>query len=260
MDHRRRILLIWQLARREVEARYRGSSLGILWSIANPLMMLAVFTFVFSVVFQARWGQENASIFGFAIVTFAGLIIFNLFAEVINKSATLVTSQPNLVKKVVFPLAILPLVATASALFHTAVAMVLLLLIQSVFGSGFHLTALLAPVLLAPLLLFTLGIAWFLSALGVYVRDVGQIVAPLTTMLMFLSPIFYPVGALPDWIRPFAAVNPLAMTIEQVRGAMIFGNLPDAGTWALATASGLLAAALGFLFFRKTRRGFADVL
>ena len=260
MDYQRRLLLTWQMARREVEARYRGSSLGLFWSLANPLMMLAVFTFVFAVVFQARWGQDTTSTFGFAIITFAGLIVFNLFGEVVLKSPTLITLQPNLVKKVVFPLAILPIVALFAALFHAAVALVLLLVVQTFFGSGFHATALLVPLFLMPLVLFTLGISWFLSALGVYVRDIGQIVSPLMTMLMFLSPIFYPVSALPEWIRPMAAVNPLAMTIEQVRDALILGRGPDVGAWVLAACCSVVIAAAGFAFFRKTRKGFADVL
>jgi lipopolysaccharide transport system permease protein len=243
-----------------VEARYRGSSLGLFWSLANPLIMLAVFTFVFAVVFQARWGQENASTFSFAIITFAGLCTFNLFSEVVLKSPTLITLQPNLVKKVVFPLAILPLVALFAALFHAAVALALLLAVQSLFGSGFHATALLVPLLFVPLILFTLGVSWFLSALGVYVRDIGQVVSPLNTMLMFLTPIFYPVSALPEWIRPMATVNPLAMTIEQVRNALILGHGPDMAAWTIAALCGALVAIGGFAFFRKTRKGFADVL
>jgi lipopolysaccharide transport system permease protein len=260
VDHRRRLLLVWQLARREVEARYRGSSLGLLWSIANPLMMLAVFTFVFAVVFQARWGQENASTLSFAIITFAGLIIFNLFSEVALKSPTLITSQPNLVKKVVFPLAILPLVVLTAALFHAAIALTLLLVVQAIFNSGFHTPALTAPLLLLPLMVFSLGLSWFLAALGVYLRDIGQIVSPLITMLMFLSPIFYPIEALPDWMRPMATLNPLAMTIEQVRGVLIFGKLPDMSAWALSLALAGVFAAGGFAFFRRVRNGFADVL
>lgn len=259
MDHRRRLLLVWQLARREVEARYRGSTFGLVWSIANPLMMLAVFTFVFGVVFQARWGQGGSTL-DFALVTFAGLVVFNLFAEVANKAPALITGQPNLVKKVVFPLAILPVVITAAALFHTAVALVLLLVFQLTLGSGWHATVLIAPALMLPLVAFTLGLAWFLAALGVYLRDVAQVVGPVTTMLMFLSPIFYPVSALPDWLRPLAALSPLAMTIEQVRGALVFGLWPDPGAFILALAMGLGVAALGLAFFRRTRGGFADVL
>lgn len=249
-----------QLARREVEARYRGSSLGLLWSLVNPLAMLAVFTFVFSVVFQARWGQESTSTFAFAIVTFAGLVVFNFFVDVVSKSPTLVTSQPNLVKKVIFPLAILTPVVAAAALFHAAVALALLLAVQGLFGTGLHPSVLLVPLLFMPLVVFSLGLSWFLAALGVYMRDIGQIVAPFTTMLMFLSPIFYPVSALPEWARAMAAVNPIAVTIEQVRNALIFGLWPDGATWLSALTTGVAVALLGFAFFRKTRRGFADVL
>jgi lipopolysaccharide transport system permease protein len=260
MSYRRRLVLTWQLALREIEARYRGSILGMAWSLINPLLTLAVFTFVFGVVFQARWSPNQASTFDFAIMTFAGLMVFNIFAEVVGKSPGLVTSQPNLVKKVIFPLAILPLITLIAALFHAAIALSLLLILQGFFGSGLHLSALALPLVLAPLLLFTAGASWFLAALGVYLRDIGQIIGPLVTMLMFLSPIFYPIAALPGWIRPIAIANPLAVSIEQTRDALINGRLPEPGMWALAMATGLVSAGLGFLFFRKTRKGFADVL
>jgi lipopolysaccharide transport system permease protein len=252
--------LIKQLTWREIESRYRGSLLGIVWSFATPLFMLVVFTFVFAVVFKARWGQEQASTTQFALIIFAGLTTFNLFAEMVSRAPTLITAQPNLVKKVVFPLHILPVVALGSALFQAAVAAIILVVFQLVLGSGLHAAALLLPLLVLPLCLFTLGIAWFLAALGVYVRDISQVMPPLVTALMFLSPIFYPSSNLPEWIRPFAANNPLAFSIETVREAVIFGHLPNALLLALGMAGGLIVAALGYVFFEKTRKGFADVL
>lgn len=260
MNYQRRIILTGQLARREIEARYRGSALGMVWSLVNPLMTLAVFTFVFGVVFQARWSQSHTSTLDFAIMTFAGLMVFNIFAEVASKSPGLVTGQPNLVKKVVFPLAILPVITLIAALFHAAIALALLLLLQGFLGGGLHMSAITLPLVLAPLLLFTAGASWFLAALGVYLRDISQVIGPFVTMLMFLSPIFYPIGALPDWIRPVALANPLAVSIEQTRDALIAGRYPDPGVWGVAMATGIACAALGFLFFRKTRKGFADVL
>jgi lipopolysaccharide transport system permease protein len=243
-----------------VEARYRGSLLGVVWSFITPLFMLAVFTFVFAIVLRARWGAAEASTTSFALIIFAGLVTFNLFAEVVSSAPTLITAQPNLVKKVVFPLEILPAVALCGALFHGAIASIILFAFQIIFGSGFHFAALLLPLLVVPLCLFTLGIGWFLAALGVYVRDVGQIVQPLVTALMFLSPIFYPSSNLPDWIRPVAANNPLAFSIETVRDAVIFGTLPDPIFWTIGLVGGLVTAALGYAFFQKTRKGFADVL
>lgn len=250
-----------QLMARDIESRYRGSVLGVLWSFLTPLFMLAVFTFVFGVVLRARWGGgEETSIREFALILFAGLTTFNLFAEVVSRAPSLVTSQPNLVKKVVFPLEILPVVALGSALFQAGIALVILLAFQIAIGSGFHWAALLVPVLVVPLCLFTLGLGWFLAAFGVYVRDVGQIIPPIVTALMFLSPIFYPSSALPEWIRPVVAYSPIAYSVETVRDAVIFGRLPDAASFLVALAAGLAVAALGLAFFQKTRKGFADVL
>lgn len=255
------VQVVVQLIVREIEARYRGSVLGLLWAVLTPLFMLGVFTFVFAVVFRARWpGQEETSLRDFALILFAGLTTFNLFGEVFGRSPALVTAQPNLVKKVLFPLHLLPVVAVGSALFQTAVSFCVLIAFQVAMGSGFHLAILLVPALILPLALFTLGVAWFMAALGVFVRDVGQVTAPLSTALMFLSPVFYPAAALPEWIRPFATFSPIAFSIETVREAVIFGRLPNATSFALATAAGVVVAALGFAFFQKTRKGFADVL
>lgn len=224
-------------------------------------MMLAVFTFVFGVVLQARWGSgTGTNIREFALVLFAGLTTSNLFAEVVSRAPTPITGQPNLVKKVLFPLGILPVVALGSALFQTAVALVILLAFQIVLGSGFHATVLAVPILIVPLGLLTLGLAWFLAAFGVYVRDIGQVIPPLVTALMFLSPIFYPFSSLPEWIKPYVALSPIAYSVETVREAVIFGRLPDPVSYLLALAAGLIVAALGLAFFRKTRKGFADVL
>jgi lipopolysaccharide transport system permease protein len=248
------------LIRREIEARYRGSIFGVLWSFLTPLMMIAVFTFVFAVVFQARWGSGSTSKTEFALIIFAGLTAFNLFGEVFARAPSLVVAQPNLVKKVVFPLEVLVPVALGAALFQTCIAFAALLVFQVLIGSGLHLTALAVPILVAPLALFTLGIGWFLAALGVYVRDVAQIVPPITTALMFLTPVFYPTSALPEFIRPLAAYNPLGASIEQVREAVIFGRLPDPAAWLVGLAGSLAVAGLGYAFFQKTRKGFADVL
>lgn len=259
------ILTLFQLARelttREITQRYRGSILGILWSLLTPLCMLAVFTFVFAVVFRARWGASGeTSIHQFAIIIFSGLTTFNLCAEVIGRAPTLITSQPNLVKKVVFPLEILPVVALGSALFQVAVALILLVAFQISVGTGFHWSVLTVPALILPLCLFTLGFAWVLAALGVYVRDINQIIPPILTAILFLSPIFYPSSALPDWIRPTVAYSPIAYSVEAVRDALIFGQMPGFLLWLLGLAGGFVVAVLGFAFFQKTRKGFADVL
>lgn len=260
--------LILQMTKREVIGRYRGSVFGILWSFFNPLLMLAVYTFVFSVAFKARWHMDTSagtdgSIGGkteFAIILFAGLIAYGLFAECVNRASSLVLSNVNYVKKVVFPLEILPWISIGAALCHAIISLSVLLLFYLVLNHNLHWTAVLAPLILLPLVLFTVGLAWFLSALGVYLRDVGQTVGLVTTALIFVSPVFYPVTALPENYRFLLMLNPLSYPIEELRHVLIFGKLPDWPTLSVYTLGGVGVAWLGFVFFQKSRKGFADVL
>jgi len=259
---RRLVQLIFDLVRREVIGRYRGSALGIIWSLLTPLFMLAIYTFVFGTIFKARWtGQsEDASIAEFAIMLFSGLIVFQLFAEVVTRAPMLILSNSNYVKKVVFPLQILVPVALGSALFHFAVSLlVLFAFVIAVFGS-IPLTAFLFPLVLVPFCLMILGLGWFFASLGTYLRDIGQFLGTLVTALMFLSPIFFPVEALPDWLQPYIYLNPIALPVEQFRDAAIIGLVPDPGALAIYSVISLIIAFLGYQFFEKTRKGFADVL
>jgi homopolymeric O-antigen transport system permease protein len=258
----KRLSLIVQLTRRSVIGRYRGSALGILWSLLTPLFMLAVYTFVFGAVFQARWaGQaEDASMAEFAVALFAGLIVFQFFAEVITGAPGIVLANQTYVKKVVFPLEILVPVSVGSALFHLCVSLaVLFAFVLPVHGS-IPLTALWLPVILAPYCLVILGLGWFLASLGTYVRDIGQVLGTIVTALMFLSPIFFPLSALPGWIRPYVYLNPIALPVEQLRNAVIFGVAPDAISLTIYAIVAVVVAVLGYTFFQKTRKGFADVL
>lgn len=248
------------LTKREVVGRYRGSFMGILWSFFNPVFMLAVYTFVFSVVFKARWSGGSESRTEFALVLFAGMIVFGLFSECVNRAPGLILSNVNYVKKVVFPLEILPFVSLGAAAFHLLVSVAVWLIFYIVFFGVPHPTILLLPIVLLPLILFTLGVSWMLASLGVYLRDVGQIVGVFTTALLFLSPIFYPVTALPVEYQTLLHLNPLTPVIEQTRQVLVWGKLPDLGFWAAAMAAGAAVAWLGFVWFQKTRKGFADVL
>jgi lipopolysaccharide transport system permease protein len=252
--------LVRSLVQREVVGRYRGSFLGILWSFFNPVFMLLVYTFVFSVVFKARWGTGSDSKTEFALVLFAGLLVFNLFAECFNRAPTLILSNVNYVKKVVFPLEILPWVTLGSALFHVAISLSVWLTAYVILVGMPHVTILWLPLVLLPLLLFTMGITWALAALGVYLRDVSQLTGMATTTLMFLSPIFYPVSALPEVYRQLLFVNPMTPAIEMVRDVMYWGKMPDILMLTIYTASAATLAWLGFAWFQKTRKGFADVL
>ncbi len=252
--------LIRLLVVREVAGRYRGSILGILWSFFNPVFMLAVYTFVFSVVFKARWGTNDESRAEFALILFAGLLVFNLFSECVNRAPALILANINYVKKVVFPLEILPWVAFGAALFHALVSLAVWLLFSFwVFGVP-PVTLLFFPLVLVALGLLVMGVSWFLAALGVFLRDVAQLVGVMTTILLFLTPIFYPVSAIPERYRFFLHLNPLTFIVEQSRDLLIFGSGLAWGRLGLLTAFAFLVAWLGFAWFQKTRKGFADVL
>jgi lipopolysaccharide transport system permease protein len=252
--------LVRVLVIREVAGRYRGSVLGILWSFFNPVFMLAVYTFVFSVVFKARWGIAGESRAEFALILFAGLLIFNLFAECITRAPALILGNANYVKKVVFPLEILPWVIFGAALFHTLVSLGVWLLFSLVVLGVPHATLLLFPLILVPLALLIMGLSWFLASLGVFLRDVSQIVGVMITVLMFLTPIFYPVSAIPERYRALIYLNPLTFIVEQGRGLLIFGTGLAWWGMALFLLVASLVAWLGFAWFQKTRKGFADVL
>jgi lipopolysaccharide transport system permease protein len=248
------------MTRREVVGRYRGSVLGILWSFFNPVFMLTIYTFVFSVVFKAKWGTGSDSKTDFAMILFAGLIVFNMFSETVTRSPTLILSNVNYVKKVVFPLEILPVVSILSSCFHTLISIGVLILFRLIVGSGFSITTLLFPVVIAPLLLFSLGVAWFLAAVGVYLRDVSQTIGLAMTALMFVSPIFFPINALPEKYQILVYLNPLSFIIEQGREVLIFTHFPNWGGLLIYYMFGSVSALLGFTWFQKVRTGFADVL
>jgi lipopolysaccharide transport system permease protein len=252
--------LVWQLAKREVVGRYRGSIGGLLWSFLNPLLMLAVYTLVFSVIFKARWNAASDSKTEFAILVFAGMIVHSLFAEAVNRAPTLILGNANYVKKIVFPLDILPWVAIGSSLFHGSVSLAVLLMFFLAVNHHLHWTAVLAPVVLLPLVFYSMGVSWFLSSLGVFIRDVAQTTGLITSVLMFTSPVFYPLSALPERYQPLLYLNPLTLVIEQFRDVVIWGRIPDWNAMALSLALSLAVAWLGFAWFQKTRTGFADVI
>ena len=252
--------LIRNLVQREVLGRYKGSVLGIFWSLATPIFMLAVYTFVFSVVFKARWGGGSDSKTEFALLLFAGLIIFNLFSECISRAPGLILANVNYVKKVVFPLEVLPWVSMGSALFHFAVSLGVWLVAYLVLFGVPHWHVVLLPLVVVPLVLFVMGLSWALASLGVYLRDVGQIIGLVITVLMFLSPIFYPASSLPPEYQPIMFFNPLTPPIEMARDLLYWGQMPNMTLLALYAAGSLAFALLGFAWFQKTRKGFADVL
>ncbi len=253
--------LIKQMVRREVVGRYRGSVMGVLWSFFNPLFMLAVYTFVFSVVFKARWGGggEESKV-QFAVLLFVGMIVHGLFAEVLNRAPNLIQDNINFVKRVVFPLEILSIVSLGSALFHSLISLLVLLVVFAFMNGFLYWTVLLIPLVLFPLLLSILGFAWILASFGVFLRDVGQLIGIVTTVMLFLAPVFYPLNAIPEKYHIWIMANPLTFIIEQSREVLIWGRLPDWSGLLLYLLISLVVLWGGFWWFQKTRKGFADVL
>ena len=253
--------LLFQMTRRNVEQRYRGSALGLLWSFVQPLMMLCVYTFVFSVVFKARWGVDTDGGKGsFAVIMFCGMAMFNIFSESVSTSCGVVASNPNLVKKVIFPLEILP-VSQVCATFINGLAWFVLLFLGSIFILGFWgWTMLLLPIVLLPLLLFVLGVSYFVASLGVFIRDTQYVIGVVLQVLFFATPIFYPVSAVPARLRWILELNPLTVYIEQARNVFLYGSLPSWKFLGIATLVSVVVLQLGFFFFHKTKKGFADVL
>ncbi len=252
--------LIWQMTKRDVVGRYRGSVMGLLWSFLNPLLMLGIYTFVFSVVFKARWGQGGESKAEFAAILFSGMIIYTLFSECINRAPSLIISNVNYVKKVVFPLEVLPWVAMGSALFHLMTSVSVLLIFYFIIHFYINWTVILLPLLVLPFVIFIMGLSWFLASLGVYLRDVSQTVTVLTTAMLFLSPVFYPISILPESYQYLFQINPLTFIIEQSRNVVVWGKFPDWTGLALYFVVSIVTAWLGLFWFQKTRKGFADVL
>jgi lipopolysaccharide transport system permease protein len=252
--------LIWQLVRRDVEMRYRGSVMGLLWSVFNPILMLAVYTFAFGFMLKSRWSEGSGSHSEFAIILFAGLIVQGWFAECFNRAPGLILGNVNYVKKVIFPLEILPWVAMGSALFHTLISLLVLILSFACIHLYVHWTIIFLPVVLFPFMLLIMGLLWMLAAVGVYLRDVGQTVVIVSMILLFISPVFYPINNTPEGFRWIFYLNPLTFIVEQTRAIVIWGKLPIWNHLALYYLVSVGVAWAGLLIFQKLRGGFADVI
>lgn len=249
--------LLGQMIKRDVLLRYRGAMFGVLWMFLSPLVMLAIFAFVFGHIFQARWPQQQEGL-PFWLILFIGLTVFNIFAEAVSRSPAAVRSYPNFVKKIIFPVEILPLVPLGAGLVHGAFNF-FILLVALAWTGNLHGQVLLLPFLLLPLLLLAVGLAWFLAAWGVFIKDMTQVVPLFVQMLMFLSPVFYPVSAVPAVLRPIYLHNPIGAVIEVGRAAALGTPIPWM-PWAIALAIGLAATIFGYAFFQHSRDEFADTL
>ncbi len=252
--------LIKGMVVRDVIGRYKGSFLGLFWSMFNPLLMLAVYTFAFGFIFKSRWSGLGDDPYAFAFALFPALLVFNYFSDCVNRAPGLVVGNPSYVKKVVFPLEVLGVVASLSALFHFCIGFFVWCAAYLIFEGVLPGTVLLMPLILAPLFLFTLGVTWILASLGVYLRDVQQVVGVMTSVLIFLSPVFYSIEAIPPKFRVVVLINPLTYFVEWSRDVMVFGRVPSFWAWIGLTVLSSLVACLGAWWFRVTRKGFADVL
>lgn len=252
--------LIHILIKREFIGRYQGTVIGFLWSFFNPILMLSVYTFVFSEVFKARWVGGSGSKTEFAMILFVGLLLFNFFSECVNRAPNLIIGNPNYVKKVVFPLEIIALVMLGVALLHFLIGLFVWVIFYIFLFGLPPSTIFFLPIVILPLVLFTLGLTWFLASVGVYLRDISQVIGMLTIVLMFMSPIFYPVSALPEEYRELMLINPITAVVEQSRNIMVW-NLPP--SWQILTAqlgASCAIAVFGYAWFQLTRKGFADVV
>lgn len=256
---RNRVLLA-RLSKREIESRYRGSLLGLFWAILVPCLLLGVYTFVFSVVFEARWGERVQSKGEFSLVLFLGLIIFNLFSECISRAPGQMLANVSYIKKVVFPLEILPWVNMFAALFNALLSYGVLLLAHCFIIGIPPLATVVVPLLFLPVILSTVGLSLLLSSIGVFIRDLQQVVGVLLMVLMFLTPIFYPLTSIPERLRPLISASPLAAVIEESRRLLFWGQLPNLSLWALLLVLSYLTLWFGYWWFVKTKKGFADVI
>ncbi len=252
--------LLMQLWKRDFSTRYKNGILGVAWALLNPLMMLALYSFVFVVVFKMRWGSGPATHGNFVILLFSGLVVHGFFAEFLTRAPQLVTTSASYVKKVVFPLELLPLVPLLGSLVNFGIGMVLVALLLFLMQGSVPLTILFMPMIVAPYALLVLGLSYFLAATGVFVRDLTHVVGILATVAMFASPVLYPIESVPETYRPYLYANPLTVVVEQLRAVSILGNAPDWSSLLIYTVAASIVFLLGFGWFQSTRKGFADVL
>lgn len=249
-----------ELAKRDVLGRYRGASFGLLWSLISPFLMLMIYSFAFGFVMKARWPQGEDGGAHYSVILFVGLIVHGFFAECLNRSPFLITGNVNFVKRVIFPLEILPWPMVASALFHAFMNVLVFIALHAFLDHKIVWTIVFLPLVMLPLVLFTLGVSWFLAAIGVYLRDVGQITGVLSTAMLFLSSAMFPLSALPQQYRWLLVLNPLTFIIDQARDVALWGRLPDWAGLGIYSGLSIFSVYLGYGVFRVTRRGFADVV
>lgn len=253
--------LIRQFTWRDIEGRYKGSFLGLFWSLVNPLVLLLIYTFVFGIVFKAHWpGPAGDGLAAFAVTAFCGIAAFTIFSECAGRAANLVINVPNYVKKVVFPLEILPVSTLGAALFHALISLGILLVANLFVSRTIPWTLVLLPLVVLPLICFTLGISWFLASLGVFVRDMGYTITLIIQVLFFTTPIFYALETIPEPFRSVVRLNPFTAVMENVRRVVLWGELPLWPDLVFSLVASLIVMVFGYAWFMKTKKAFADVI
>ncbi len=252
--------LLKQLVKKDIQQKYQGSVLGVLWTFIVPILMLVIYTFIFSEVFQAKWDIDTSDKYQFAMVLFCGLCAFNLVGEVMNRSTVLIASNTNYVKKVIFPLEMLPVVITLSSLFTCVISFVILIAAKLILYHNVSKTLYMIFPMFIPLVILAVGLSLLISAISVYLKDVGNAISVIVTILMYLSPVFFPLSAVPENFRGICEINPMTYIIENFRNVVLYGEMIN---WKYYGISCLVAIAfylIGKTVFMRAKEGFADVL
>lgn len=252
--------LIGQLIKKDIEQRYKGSVLGILWSFIVPILMLVIYTYVFSEIFQAKWDINTTNKFEFALVLFCGLSSFNMISEVMNRSTNIIASNINYVKKVIFPLEILPVILTFSALFNCVISFLILIISNIILRHNISITLIQILLAFLPLIILCIGVSYFISAISVYLKDIGNAIGIIVTILMYLSPVFFPLTSVPDSFRVACEINPLTYIIENFRNVILYGTNLNLVFYLKSLVFSILSLLLGYFIFSRVKEGFADVL
>jgi lipopolysaccharide transport system permease protein len=252
--------LIYLLIKREISVRYKGSIFGYFWFFLNHLIFISIYTFVFTRIFDSKWSSSASSGVEFALILFIGLLVFNFFSECITKAPNLIASNPSYVKKIKFPVEVLPIIITSTALFNFIIGLIVWIFIYVAIHHSIHFTALLFPFILIPLYLATLGLVWVLSFVGVFIKDLQYVVGFIMTIFLFLSPVFYPIDTLPEMLKFVFMLNPLTIPIETLRDIFFFGQIPDIYPILIYSFFSLVFFYTGLYFFEKSKKDFSDVI
>lgn len=251
--------LLGTLIARDMRVKYRDTFIGFWWMLIQPMLMLSTYALVFGVIFGSRW-QNTGTTGDFVLLLFCGLILYVMFSDTINRTTTVIRSQPNFIKKVVFPLEILPMVILGSAILSALINFSILFVLTLAINFSIQPTAILLPVIILPLLILLAGLAWGIASLSVFFPDLGQIITFLSSLLLFLSPVFFPLSAAPKLVQPFLMINPISFPIEQARNVVLLGKYPDWTGLAIYSIIACTIAFLGLWVFQRSRTAFADVV